>query len=288
MDTDGFSVFLCLLNHHLEVTMRQLAVFLAGLFFVVLTTGLPSAEAKVIGKNVAYTGEGVALKGYLAYDDKIKGARPGVLVVHEWWGLNDFTRNRAKMLAKLGYTALAVDMYGDGKQATHPDDAKKFSSEVMKNFDTGKARFLAGMEFLKKQPTVDPGRMAAIGYCFGGGIVLNMARQGVDLKGVVSFHGSLGAVKPAEPGMIKAKIRVYTGADDNFVPVEAVAAFKKEMTDARADFQVISYPGAVHAFTNPDASALGKKYNLPLAYNAKADKESWKEMKKFFVDIFKK
>jgi dienelactone hydrolase len=268
--------------------MRQLAVILAGLFLAALTTGLPSAEAKVIGKNVTYTAGGVALKGYLAYDDKIKGPRPGVLVVHEWWGLNDYTRNRAKMLAKLGYSALAVDMYGEGKQTTHPDDAQKFSSEVMKNFDIGKARFLAGMEFLQKQPTVDPERMAAIGYCFGGGIVLNMARQGADLKGVVSFHGSLAAVKPAAPGMIKAKTRVYTGANDNFVPPAAVEAFKKEMTDAGADFQVISYPGAVHAFTNPEASALGKKYNLPLAYNAKADKDSWNEMKKFFNEIFKK
>jgi len=158
----------------------------------------------------------------------------------------------------------------------------------MKNFDSAKARFLAAMDFLKKQPTVDPDRMAAIGYCFGGGIVLNMARQGVDLKGVVSFHGSLGAVKPAAPGMVKAKIRVYTGADDKFVPAEAVDAFKKEMTDAKVDFQVISYSGAVHAFTNPDASALGKKYNLPLAYNAKADKGSWNEMKKFLAMIFKK
>jgi dienelactone hydrolase len=188
----------------------------------------------------------------------------------------------------LGYTALAVDMYGEGKQATHPDDAKEFSSTVMKNFDMAKARFLAGINLLKKQPTVDTDRIAAIGYCFGGGVVLNMARQGVDLKGVASFHGSLAAVKPAEPGMVKAKIRVYTGADDKFVPAEAVAAFKKEMTDAKVDFKVVSYPGALHAFTNPEATQLGKKFNLPLAYNAKADKESWEDMKKFFDTIFKK
>jgi dienelactone hydrolase len=141
---------------------------------------------------------------------------------------------------------------------------------------------------LKKQPTVDPERIAAIGYCFGGGVVLNMARQGADLKGVVSFHGSLAAVKPAEPGAIKAKIRVYTGADDKFVPAEAVEGFRKEMADANADVKIISYPGAVHSFTNPDATTLGKKFNLPLAYNAKADKESWEEMKKFLAEIFKK
>ena len=268
--------------------MKRTVTFLASMFFAVLATGLTSADAKVIGKNIEYSAQGIVLKGYVAYDDKIQGKRPGVLVVHEWWGLNNYTRKRARMLASLGYTALAVDMYGEGKQAMHPDDAKEFSSAVMKNFDTAKARFLAGIDLLKKQPTVDADRIAAIGYCFGGGVVLNMARQGVDLKGVVSFHGSLAAVKPAEPGMVKAKIRVYTGADDKFVPAEAVAAFKKEMTDAKVDFKVVSYPGAVHAFTNPEATQLGKKFNLPLAYNAKADKESWEEMKKFFDIIFKK
>jgi dienelactone hydrolase len=268
--------------------MRRSAVIMASMLFVLLATGFTSAEATVIGKNVENSAQGVVLKGYIAYDNKVRGKRPGVLVVHEWWGLNEYARKRARMLAELGYTALAVDMYGEGKQAMHPDDAKKFSSETMKNFDTAKARFIAGMDFLKKQPTVDAGRIAAIGYCFGGGVVLNMARQGVDLKGVASFHGSLAAVKPAVPGMVKAKLRVYTGADDKFVPAEAVEAFKKEMAEAKADFKVIAYPGAIHSFTNPDATELGKKYNLPLAYNEKADKESWEDMKKFLDMIFKK
>lgn len=268
--------------------MKRSAVSMASMLFALLATGFTSAEATVIGKNVEYSAQGVVLKGYIAYDNKVQGKRPGVLVVHEWWGLNEYARKRARMLAELGYTALAVDMYGEGKQAMHPDDAKKFSSETMKNFDTAKARFIAGMDFLKKQPTVDAGRIAAIGYCFGGGVVLNMARQGVDLKGVASFHGSLAAVKPTVPGMVKAKLRVYTGADDKFVPAEAVEAFKKEMAEARADFKVIAYPGAIHSFTNPDATKLGKKYNLPLAYNEKADKESWEDMKKFLDMIFKK
>lgn len=268
--------------------MKRIAVFLATVLCTVLAAGLIPAEAKIIGKNVDYSVQGVMLKGYVAYNDKIEGKRPGILVVHEWWGLNDYTRKRARMLAELGYTALAVDMYGEGKQAMHPDDAKAFSSAVMKDFDTAKARFLAAMELLKKEPTVDADQIAAIGYCFGGGVVLNMARQGVDLKGVASFHGSLGAVKPVEARMIKAKIRVYTGADDKFVPAEAVAAFKKEMADAKTDFQVISYPGALHAFTNPEATQLGEKFSLPLAYNAKADKESWADMKKFFDVLFRK
>jgi dienelactone hydrolase len=266
---------------------RQFSI-LALAMFIVTATGLTSAEAKIIGKNVDYSAQGVVLKGYVAYDDKIQGKRPGILVVHEWWGLNDYTRKRARMLAGLGYTALAVDMYGDGKQAMHPDDAKAFSSAVMKDFDAAKARFLAAMELLKKQPTVDADQIAAIGYCFGGGVVLNMARQGVDLKGVVSFHGSLAAVKPAQPGEVKAKILVLNGADDKFVPTEQIDAFKKEMTEAKVDFQFINYPGSVHAFTNPEATKLGKKFNLPLAYNAKADKESWKEMKKFFDANLKK
>jgi dienelactone hydrolase len=158
----------------------------------------------------------------------------------------------------------------------------------MKNFPVAKERFFAALDLLKKQPTVDPDRIAAIGYCFGGGVVLNMARQGVDLKGVASFHGSLPAVQPAEPGMVKAKILVLNGADDKFVTPEQIETFKKEMTDAKVDFKFVNYPGAVHAFTNPEATENGKKFNLPLAYNAKADKESWKELKKFFAEIFKK
>lgn len=260
------------------------------IFMLVMTMviGMPSAHAKIVGKNVQYTAEGVTLKGYLAYDSKIKGKVPGILVVHEWWGLNDYARRRARMLAELGYTALAVDMYGEGKEATHPDDAGKFSSEVMKHFDTAKARFTAAEEFLKKQPTVDPGRIAAVGYCFGGGVVLNMARQGADLKGVVSFHGRLGAIKPAEPGAIKARILVLHGGDDKFTTPEQIEAFKKEMADAKADVHFIVYPGAMHSFTNPDATAYGKKFNIPLAYNKKADKESWSAMKTFLSEIFKK
>ncbi len=267
--------------------MKRFVIFFASMFFLVTAAGLTSAHAKVVGKNVDYTSGGVTLKGYLAYDEDVKGKRPGVLVVHEWWGHNEYARKRVRMLAELGYTALAVDMYGDGKQAMHPDDAGKFSSEVMKNFDTAKARFEAAEDFLKKQPTVDPARIGAIGYCFGGAVVLNMARQGADLKAVASFHGNLSAVKPAEAGKVKAKIRVYNGADDKFIPAEAIEAFKKEMTDAKADFKFINYPGAVHSFTNPEATELGKKYNLPLAYNEKADKESWADMTQFFKDICK-
>ncbi len=268
--------------------MKQLFAGLVCMMLVALAAGLSPAHAKVVGKPVDYKAQGVVMKGYLAYDDAVKGKRPAVLVVHEWWGHNEYARKRASMLAELGYTALAVDMYGEGKQAMHPDDAMKFSSEAMKNFDVSKARFLAAMNFLKKQPTVDPKRLAAIGYCFGGGVVLNMARQGVDLKGVASFHGSLAAVKPAVRGKVKAKIRVYNGAADTFIPEQAINAFMDEMMAAKVDFQFSNYTGAIHSFTNPDADELGKKFNLPLGYNADADKRSWEKMEEFLKMIFKK
>ena len=259
------------------------------IFFLILgLIGQAFAQPKIEGSNVSYTAGGVKMIGYLAYDASIQGRRPGVLVVHEWWGLNDYARMRARMLAELGYTALALDMYGGDKVATHPEDAQKFSSELMKNFALAKERFLAGMDFLKKQPTVDPARVAAIGYCFGGGIVLNMARQGVDLKGVASFHGNLTAIKPAQPGGIKAKILVLHGGADKFSTPEQIEAFKKEMNSAGADFRFITYPGAMHSFTNPEADAMGKKFNMPIGYNAQADKESWNELKKFLKAIFGK
>jgi dienelactone hydrolase len=270
-----------------EGAMKKLALGFALTVIIFWAVGIGYAEPRISGKTVEYSAQGVVMKGYLAYDENIKGRRPGVLVVHEWWGLNEYARKRARMVAELGYTALAVDMYGDGKQAMHPDDAKKFSSELMKNFDDAKARFTAAMEFLKQQPSVDPTRIAAIGYCMGGGVVLNMARQGVDLKGVASFHGSLSAVKPAQPGTVKAKLLVLHGGDDKFIPPEQIEAFKQEMKSAGVDFQFISYPGAVHSFTNPDADELGKKYNMPIAYNADADRKSWGELKGFLKKIFR-
>ncbi len=258
-------------------------------FFLLLgIIGQAVAQPKIEGSNVRYTAGGVEMIGYLAYDKNIQGRRPAVLVVHEWWGLNDYVRMRARMLAELGYTALALDMYGGDRVAAHPEDAQKFSSALMKNFDLAKARFLAGMDFLKKQPTVDTIRMAAIGYCFGGGIVLNMARQGVNLRGVASFHGNLSAVKPAQPGSIKARILVLHGGDDKFSTPEQIEAFKKEMAAAGADFQFITYPGALHSFTNPEADALAKKFNMPIGYNAQADKQSWDELKKFLKEILGK
>ena len=247
-----------------------------------------AAQAAVKGEEVQYKAGNTVLKGYLAWDDAVKGKRPGVLVVHEWWGHNEYARERARMLAGLGYTALALDMYGDGHQAHHPDEAGKFSGEVRKNLALAKQRFDAAQQVLKKHPTVDGKNIAAIGYCFGGAIVLEMARQGESLKGVVSFHGSLNTEQPAKAGKVKARMLVLTGEADPFVPAEQVEAFKKEMDAAKASYKVIAYPGAKHAFTSKGADELGQKFSLPLAYNADADQKSWAEMQTFFKEIFAK
>ena len=266
--------------------MKKLLVKLIIFLLIVGMAGIALAGPKVKGETVTYSAQGQMMKGYLAYDENIKGQRPGVLVVHEWWGLNDYARRRARMLAELGYTALALDMYGNDKVAAHPADAMKFSSELIQNFSMAKERFLAGMTLLQQHPTVDAAKIAAIGYCFGGGIVLNMARQGVDLKGVVSFHGNLSPVQPAEPGVVKARILVLNGDADKFTTAEQIAAFKKEMEAAQVDYRFISYPGAMHSFTNPDADKLAKQFHMPIGYNAGADRKSWEEMKQFLTEIF--
>jgi dienelactone hydrolase len=246
-----------------------------------------TADGAVQGQDATYRAGETVLKGYLAYDDSIQGKRPGILVVHEWWGLNAYVRKRARMLAGLGYSALAVDMYGEGKEVDQPEEAAKLSGEVKKDLPLAKARFLAAMEFLKQHPTVDPRHIAAIGYCFGGGIVLEMARAGLDLDGVVSFHGALGTAHPARPGVVKAKVLVLNGADDPFAKPEDIAAFKEEMKAAGVSYRFINYPGAKHAFTNPDADSFAKRFGLPVAYNADADKRSWQAMKEFFDELFK-
>jgi dienelactone hydrolase len=267
--------------------MKRFTIVLVGTAMLIFFIGQATAQAKIIGKTVEYNVAGTVMKSYLAYSSSMKSKGPGILIVDEWWGLTDYGRKRARMLAELGYTALAVDMYGEGKKAANPTEAGAMSSAVMENFNIAQARFAAAEGLLKKQPTVDADRIAAIGFCFGGGVILNVARQGTDLKGVVSFHGSLGAVKPAGPAGIKAKILILQGGADTFVTPDKVEEFKKEMMAAGADYRVIVYPGATHAFSNPRANAISKKFKLPIAYNEKADKESWQAMKTFFEEILK-
>jgi dienelactone hydrolase len=267
-------------------------LFFASLIFLIAfilsCVESPEPKSDLVEQEVEYIADSTILKGFLVYDEKIEGKRPGVLVVHEWWGLNDYARTRARMLAELGYTALALDMYGDGQTANHPEDAQKFAGAIFNNVKMGEDRFLAAYNFLKNQETVNPEEIAAVGYCFGGAVVLHMARIGMDLKAVASFHGGIQAITPAEEGKVKAFILVCNGADDPFVTQEQIDAFKKEMDDAKVQYEFVNYEGAVHSFTSPAADSLGKKFNMPLAYNEKADKESWQEMQKAFNKVFSK
>lgn len=241
--------------------------------------------AAVHGKEVVYQAGHTRLKGYIAWDTAIKGKRPGILVIHEWWGHNAYARKRARMLAKQGYTALALDMYGNGKQAHHPKTAQKFSSAVMKNEKVEKARFEAALKLLQKQKTVEPDEIAAIGYCFGGSVALNMARIGEPLKLVMSYHGGLKTDHPARGG-VKARVVSFSGEDDPFIPAKDVEAFRKEMNNGGVTYKIVTYPGVKHAFTNPMADKYAKKFKLPMAYNAAADKDSWEQGLKILAAVF--
>jgi dienelactone hydrolase len=248
---------------------------------------MSTAKTPVIKEEaVTYTVDSVTMHGFVAYDSNSTEKRPAVLVVPEWWGLNDYTRSRAKQLAELGYVAFAVDMYGDGKIAPDPGAAEKLSTPFYTDPQMAKKRFDAALAEVKKYAQTDTSRIAAIGYCFGGSMVLNAAKLGDNLRGVVSFHGNLAGV-PADKDLLKAKILVCHGMDDKFVSAETVNAFKKQMDSIKADLTFREYPGATHAFTNPDATKIGQQFNMPIAYNAAADTASWKEMRTFFDRIFK-
>jgi dienelactone hydrolase len=241
--------------------------------------------ATIQSEPVTYRAGDTTLRGFLA-TTAAQDARPGVLVVHEWWGLNDYIRRRARMLAELGYTALAVDMYGDGRVADTAGDAGALMTAVLNDRKAAEDRFAAGFDLLKAQPGTDGNRIAAIGYCFGGAVVLHAARLGLPLRGVVSFHGALGSMHTPTPGGVRAKILVCHGAADSLVPDSDVAAFKHEMDQARADYRFVTYDNALHSFTNPDADTNGKKYGIPLAYDAVADQRSWQDMREFLTRIF--
>jgi len=257
---------------------------LLGLLFSLISL---TAHAEVQGKETVYRVNGTEFTGYLAYDDAVKGTRPGILVLHEWWGHNAYARKRAEMLAALGYTAFALDMYGTGKLAEHPDDAKAFMMAATGNQPELKKRFDRALDILRSHPSVDREKTAAIGYCMGGGIALNMARAGVDLDGIAVFHGSLGTGTPVQAGDVKAEIMVFTGAADPFVPQVQVEGFEQEMKAAGVTYTLTSYPGVKHSFTNPDADAFGKQFDMPLAYDKAADEDSWQQMLVFFQRIFR-
>ena len=254
-----------------------------GVALVAAVLTLAPPRARVQTREVVYRQGDTVLKGFIAWNDAARGRRPGVLVVHEWWGLNQHARNQARRLAEAGYVGFALDMYGNGKVTTHPQDAQALVAAVTKDPAVLAARFNAALAELKRDPHVDTTRIAAIGYCFGGAVVLGMARSGADLAAVVTFHGALATQAPAQPGKVKARILVLAGGADPFVPPEQVEAFSKEMQAAGARFEVVSYPGAKHGFTNPDAASYGMEQ---LAYDAAADRQSWAAMLKLFREVF--
>ena len=244
---------------------------------LLMSVGLVSA-----GEEIKYSVDDANMTAYLAKPTSDKGVKGGVLVVHEWWGHDDYARKRADMLADLGYVALALDMYGDGKKADHPKDAQQFMMEVIGNLDLGEQRFQAAYDILRSQAEMSGAKVAAIGYCFGGAVVMEMARRGLPLAAVASFHGSLGPLTPIEKGAVKARVLVLNGADDPFIKAEQIEKFKNDMDAADADYEFINYAGAKHSFTNPQATARGKAFNLPLEYNEAVDKKSWSAMLKLF------
>lgn len=243
-------------------------------------------QASIVGEKVSYSTEDLTMNGYLAYDESIEGPRPGILVVHEWWGHDEYARSRADSLARLGYVALALDMYGEGKQAAHPEDAQKFSGQVMSNFETAKTRFQEALETLKGHPNVNPDQIGAVGYCFGGSVAIAMANAGVDLDGVAAFHAGLQLPVMPEEGTTTSRIIVMNGADDPFITEEQVSNLTSAMEAAGVDFNYISYEGVKHSFTNPEATARGEEFGLPLEYNEEADRKSWERMKEFFEETF--
>jgi dienelactone hydrolase len=240
---------------------------------------------KIKEETVSYKIDTLNMNSYVVYDENIEGKRPAVLVVHEWWGLNDYVKRRARMLAEMGYIAMAVDMYGNGRMGNDPGSAQALATPFYMHPDMTKKHFDAALEEFKKNPNVDQSKIAGIGYCFGGGVLLNLVRMGEPLNGIVSFHGSLLGT-PANKDLTKAEILVCHGEADSFVNAQ-VAPFKKQMDSIGKSYTFKSYPGATHAFTNPDATETGKKFKMPIEYNAAADTASWNDMKEFFGRIFK-
>ena len=259
-----------------RTTTLTLAVLVAA---VTASAALGAVQTRAI----EYKDGDVVLEGYLAWDDALTGRRPGVLVVHEWWGLNDYPKQRARQLAEMGYVAFALDMYGKGLTATTREGAGALAGKLRNDRPLMRRRAAAGLEVLRKQDLVDPARIVAIGYCFGGTAVLELARSGAEVAGVVSFHGGLDTPDPADARRIKAKVLVLHGAADPGVPPEQVKAFQESMNAAGVDWHMVSYGGAVHAFTNP---AAGNDPSKGAAYDAKADRRSWEAMKAFFAEVF--
>lgn len=254
---------------------------------LLLLTALLSAfsvQAEIQSRIIEYREGDTILEGVLVLDAAVAGPRPAVLIAHQWKGLGDYERRRAEMLARLGYVAFAIDVYGKGVRVDNARDASALAGKYKSDRALLRARVRAGLEALKREAKVDPARIGAIGYCFGGTTVLELARSGAEVAGVVSFHGGLGTADSAAAGRIRARVLVLHGADDPFVPAAEVAAFQEEMRAGKADWQLVSYGGAVHSFTDWGA---GSDHSRGAAYNEKADQRSWEAMRAFFSELFR-
>lgn len=249
------------------------------------STQITKALSGIKEENITFTGDSATMNGYVAFDTGTTAKRGAILILPEWWGMTEYPKMRARELAKLGYIAMAMDIYGNGKIAETPDDAGKAAGPYYQNPQKAKIRIDAALATLKGYAQTDTGKIAIIGYCFGGGLALNVARMGENVKGVVSFHGSLTGV-PVDKDLLKAKVLVCHGGADSFVPQAEVDKFKKQMDSIKADYTFKVYEGATHAFTNPNANEKAKKYNMPISYNPVADSTSWEDMKQFFSRIF--
>jgi len=241
----------------------------------------------IITQKIDYPVGDIQHQGYLAYDESVTEPVPGIVILHEWWGLNDYLVKRAHMLAELGFVALALDMYGGGQIAGDRDQAGDLMNAVLGNMQQGGAALQAGYQLLLDQPRVDNNRTAAIGYCFGGAMALHMARIGLPLRAVVSFHGALGSFHDAAADSIQAKILVCHGEADSMVSMDDVATFENEMNAARADYELLLLPQAKHGFSSPQADINAQKFDIDVGYQEKADQESWAAMQKLFHEVFK-
>jgi dienelactone hydrolase len=240
-----------------------------------------AADAAVQSKKITYKHGDLECHGYLAWDEAVKGPRPGVLVIHEWWGLDDYAKKRAEQLAGLGYVAFAADMYGEGKTVNHPKDAGEMAGKVRSNVQDWRKRAAEALDVLKSQPQCDRTKLAAIGYCFGGATALQLAYSGADLDAVVSFHGALPAASGEEAKQIKGTVLLCHGGDDSFIPEAAVKAFRDALDKGKVKYEFISYPGVRHSFTVPGADKHGID---GLKYDKAADEDSWKRMRSLFAD----
>ena len=254
------------------------------LLLLSLLAALSSGRAAVVFQKVEYKQADTTCEGLLVYDDMFQGKRSGVLIAHQWKGLTDYEKMRGEMLAMRGHVVLCADVYGKGVRADNPKDAGALAGKYKSDRPLLRARINAALDFLRKQERVNPAQIAAIGYCFGGTTVLELARSGADIKGVVSFHGGLNTPTPDDAKKIKGKVLVCHGADDPFVPADEVTAFQKEMRDAKVDWQFVAYGNAVHSFT--DAGA-GNDNSKGAAYNKDADVRSWREMKMFLDEVLR-